>query len=63
MLSPKGFIKNIQIRQMHIVYESTVQVSRTIFFPICQIKVFLGAKQSPLLTNPIKIYDVFSLIV
>ena len=51
MLGPKGFIKNIQIRMMHIVYEPIIQVSRTTthvwFFPICQIKVFLWAKQSP----------------
>ena len=51
MLGSKGFIKNIQIRTMHIVYEPIIQVSRTIthvwFFLLCQIKVFLWAKQSP----------------
>lgn len=42
------------------------KISRTIahvwfFFPRCQVYVFLGAKQSLKLTNPIKIYDYFVL--
>ena len=60
MTSPDAY------RPMHIVYEPMKQISRTIahvwfFSPRCQVYVFLGAKQSPKLTNPIKIYDYFVL--
>ena len=42
MLGPEGSIKNIQIRQIHIVYEPIIKVSRTITHVMCDFFLYVN---------------------